>query len=113
MTPAAMPAFMRLLSVPSICLLDTNAAVALGMVTTSGCLQVGHFACRPANSSFTLSFMPQVEQEKAIMGASWLKEKRANQRRKRLPNLTLKIGEARKCPSLTVLQHSINQLESF
>lgn len=38
-----------------------------GSGTVSVCLQVGHFERRPANSSLTLNFMPQWEQEKWIM----------------------------------------------
>src|SRR5262245_9264702 len=35
--------------------------------TTSGCLQVGHFEERPANSGLTWSFRPQCRQKKEIM----------------------------------------------
>ena len=67
-TPPSTPALARLLVVPSIWPAATSAWVLSGAGTTSGCLQVGHRDERPANSGFTLSFMPQWEQEKEIMG---------------------------------------------
>jgi hypothetical protein len=52
--------------------------LAVGYGTSSGCLQLGHFDCRPANSGLTFSFVPQWEHEKAIMGSSRLHNGRSS-----------------------------------
>lgn len=69
-TPPASPDRTRLLVVPSITPAGASAWAWPDDGTTSGCLQVGQWDDRPANSGFTWNFKPQWLHEKAIMPAS-------------------------------------------